>query len=80
MSEFNKAFVNHVDDGSLKGQYGFFADSIESLKSIVIEDDLIYWGMLSYLDSSREDFPFVKQEDDRQYKFFYCDPTSSSSN
>lgn len=79
MSEFNKIWVNCVEDENLYEKYGFFADSIESLKSIVTEDNLRYWGMLSHRNSNRGDFPFVKQEEDRQYRFFYHDPTLSSS-
>jgi hypothetical protein len=77
MSEFNKAFVNCVQDDTLKGQYGFFADAIDNLKHIVINDNLRYWGMLSHSKSCNGDFPFVKQENNEKYRFFYHDPTFS---
>lgn len=77
MSEFNKVFVNCVQDDTLNGQYGFFADAIDNLKHIVINDNLRYWGMLSHSESCNGDFPFVKQENNEKYRFFYHDPTFS---
>jgi hypothetical protein len=77
MSEFNKIYVNCVEDDTLKGQYGFFADAIDNLKHIVINDNLRYWGMLSHSKSCNGDFPFVKQENNEKYRFFYHDPTFS---
>jgi hypothetical protein len=77
MSEFNKIYVNCVEDDTLKGQYGFFADAINNLKHIVINDNLRYWGMLSHSKSCNGDFPFVKQENNEKYRFFYHDPTFS---
>lgn len=78
MSEFNKAFVNCVEDDSIKGKYGFFADAIDNLKHIVINDNFRYWGMLSYNNSFNGDFPFIREEENKQYRFFYHDPTFSN--
>ena len=70
MELFDKRFVHFMWDDSLKGNVGFFADSIDILKWNVENNDGvkktasdIYTVHLSFLD-----------DDKTAWKFFYCDP------
>lgn len=74
MSIFNKEYVHCIADKDLYGKYGYFADSVDSLESYVINDYLRYWGKLSIKPSSNRSLPFVNEDDGCMYKFFYSDP------
>ena len=74
MSAFNKEYVHCIADKALYGKYGYFADSVDSLESYVINDYLKYWGRVSSKPSSNRSFPFVNKADGCPYKFFYSDP------
>lgn len=74
MSIFNKEYVHCIADKALYGKYGYFADSVDSLESYVINDYLRYWGRVSSKPSSNRSFPFVNKADECPYKFFYSDP------
>ena len=70
---FDKKFVHFMWSEELEGKEGFFADSINVLKSHVEDDDT---GSVSA--SSRDDYPFHNKDDDDSYdsmfRFFYYDP------
>lgn len=74
MAEFNKVWVNCVEDDNLYGKYGYFSDSIDKLRSYVTNDLKSCWGKLSRYSSSNDAFPFVREENDTHYRFFYHDP------
>lgn len=74
MAEFDKIWVNCVEDESLYGKYGFFSDSIDDLKRHVANNSLKYWGKLSHNKSTSVDLPFVNEKDELHYRFFYYDP------
>lgn len=74
MAEFNKIYVNFVEDESLHGKYGYFADNIDTLRHYVTNKVIKSWGCLSRFSSSCESYPFVRKEDDLHYRFFYYDP------
>lgn len=74
MAEFNKACVNFVEDESLYGKYGYFSDNIDKLRYYVTNRVIRSWGRLSRLSSSCESYPFVREEDDSHFRFFYYDP------
>ena len=74
MSEFNKIYVNCVRDESLHGKYGYFADNIDTLRHYVTNRVIQSWGRLSRFSSSCESYPFVREENDFHYRFFYYDP------
>lgn len=74
MSQFNKIWVNCVEDENLYEKYGFFSDSIDNLINCVTHDILKFWGKLSYTKSDNAALPFVKEDSDTQYRFFYYDP------
>lgn len=74
MAEFNKACVNFVEDESLYGKYGYFANNIDTLRHYVTNRNTEGWGSLSRLSSSCESYPFIREEDDLHYRFFYYDP------
>ena len=74
MAEFNKACVNFVEDETLYGKYGYFANNVDTLKYYVINSDMKGWGCLSRFSSNCESYPFVRREDDLHYRFFYYDP------
>ena len=79
MSTFNKEYVYCMGDKGLYGKSGYFADSIDSLESYVINDYLKYWGKLDSKPSSNRSFPFINEDDECTYKFFYHDPSWKSS-
>lgn len=75
MAEFNKAWVNCVVDDNLYGKYGYFADNIDTLIVSVSDDDYpCFYGRLSSDESTNVSFPFVKEENNKHYRFFYYDP------
>lgn len=74
MIEFNKDYVNFVEDETLYGKYGYFADNIDTLRHYVTNKVIKSWGCLSRFSSSCESYPFVRREDDLHYRFFYYDP------
>lgn len=74
MAEFNKACVNFVEDENLYGKYGYFANNIDTLRHYVTNRNTEGWGRLSRLSSSCESYPFIREEDDLHYRFFYYDP------
>lgn len=74
MSTFNKEYVYCMEDKDLYGKYGYFADSVDCLMSYVINDYLKYWGKLGIKPSSNRSFPFINEDDECTYKFFYHDP------
>lgn len=76
MTKFNKEYVHFMRDGNLCGKYGYFADNIDSLRRFVIKDaGLPFFGKLSYDESTNDSFPFVKEVDNKHYRFFYFDPS-----
>ena len=79
MSEFNKACVNFVEDKGLYGKYGYFSDDIDRLRYYVTNRVIRSWGRLSRFSSNCESYPFVREENDSHYKFFYYDPALYSS-
>lgn len=74
MSIFNKEYVHCMADKALYGKYGYFADSVDTLESYVINDYLRYWGKLGSKPSSNRSLPFINEDDECMYKFFYHDP------
>ena len=79
MSEFNKACVNFVEDKGLYGKYGYFSDDIDKLRYYVTNRVIRSWGCLSRFSSNCESYPFVREENDSHYRFFYYDPAWYSS-
>lgn len=75
MSTFNKEYVHCVEDKDLYGNYGYFSDSIDTLERYVTNNNLKFWGRLSYMDSPCSSFPFVNEKDKYNYRFFYHDPS-----
>ena len=74
MAEFNKLYVNCVEDKGLYGKYGYFSDSIDNLRRYVDDGVLEFWGRLSKHSSNNTSLPFVKEEDNSHFRFFYYDP------
>lgn len=75
MAEFHKAWVNVVVDENLYGKYGYFADNIDTLIAAVTDDDYpCFYGRLSHDESTNASLPFVKEENNRHFRFFYHDP------
>ena len=74
MDKFNKIYVNCVRDDGLHGKYGYFADNIDTLRHYVTNRVIQSWGRLSRFSSSCESYPFVREENDLHYRFFYYDP------
>ena len=74
MAEFNKLYINCVEDKELYGKYGYFSDSIENLRRYVDDGVLEFSGRLSKHSSSNTSLPFVKEEDNSHFRFFYYDP------
>lgn len=78
MELFDKKFVHFMWDDSLEGKKGFFADTVEELKSLVDCENLYDIGEQHYSNvsySNNEHYPFETSitEYDR-YIFFYHDP------
>lgn len=74
MTKFNSVFVHCVEDANLYGKYGYFSDNIDKLISYVINNHKPFWGKLSVDSSTDDSFPFVREENDTHYRFFYHDP------
>lgn len=74
MPMFNKEYVHVVADENLYGKYGYFADNIDSVIKYVTDSCAHFWGKLSCDESSNPSFPFIKEENNMHYRFFYCDP------
>lgn len=74
MAEFNKLYVNCVEDKELYGKYGYFADNIDTLRHYVTDGVIESWGRLSRFSSNCMSYPFVREENDSHFRFFYYDP------
>lgn len=74
MAAFNKVYVNCVADDNLYGLYGYFSDAIDDLKRLVHNNNSRGWGKLSPCASNNSNFPFIKEEDELHYRYFYHDP------
>lgn len=74
MAEFNKVWVNCVEDESLYGRCGYFSDNIDSLKMYVTENNRKCYGRLVECSTSMSSFPFMREDDGECYRFFYHDP------
>ena len=68
---FNKKFVHFLWEDELKGKEGFFAHDINSLKGRVNNGEAEYIGRVRFGDMV---FPFNKDCNRGDYRFFYYDP------
>lgn len=72
MPVFEKRYVHFMDDKSLEGVEGFFADDIANLVLSVEHNVRTWYGKIQSIDYT---LPYVFKYDDKTaFKFFYYDP------